>query len=207
MSHVLVLSPHTDDLEFGCGGTIKKLVQSGHRVSLIVFSTCEQSLPPPYTIADIKAEQLASCNVLGISKNDVIFKDFPVRRFDSYRQDILEVMIEFKRNNKVTQVFTPSSTDVHQDHSVINRESIRAFKDSCLLGYELPWNDLSSSNRFFHILSNEDISAKENAIGCFSSQKHRFYDAKALRSLARVRGLQIKSEYAECFELIRWLQE
>lgn len=207
MTHTLVLAPHTDDLEFGCGGTVSKLVEHGNRVSVIVFSTCEQSLPPPYTVANIKAEQLASCDLLGIDRKDVHFENFPVRHFDSYRQQILEALIKFKLANEITQVFTPSSTDVHQDHSVINRESIRAFRESCILGYELPWNDLSSNNRFFHILSKENVIKKQNAINCFESQKQRFYDSSALTALARVRGLQVKSEYAECFEVIRWLEK
>lgn len=207
MTHILVLAPHTDDLEFGCGGTVSKLVENGNRVSVIVFSTCEQSLPPPYTVADIKAEQLASCDLLGVDRKDVYFENFPVRHFDSHRQQILEGLIKFKMANNITQVFTPSSTDVHQDHSVINRESIRAFRESCILGYELPWNDLSSNNRFFHILSKENLIKKQNAINCFESQKQRFYDSGALTSLARVRGLQVKSEYAECFEVIRWIEK
>ena len=38
----------------------------------------------------------------------------------------------------------PSESDVHQDHQTIYNESIRAFKFSSILGYEMPWN-----NRFF----------------------------------------------------------
>ena len=38
MESILVLAPHTDDMEFGCGGTISKLLQSGSKVFLIVFS-------------------------------------------------------------------------------------------------------------------------------------------------------------------------
>ena len=41
---VLVLAPHTDDAEFGCGGTIAKMVESGSKVFIAAFSACEQSV-------------------------------------------------------------------------------------------------------------------------------------------------------------------
>ncbi len=45
MKKILVLAPHTDDGEFGCGGTISKLVREGNDVFYVAFSSCEKSLP------------------------------------------------------------------------------------------------------------------------------------------------------------------
>lgn len=39
---VLVLAPHTDDGEFGCGGSIAKFVRQGARVVYVAFSAAEQ---------------------------------------------------------------------------------------------------------------------------------------------------------------------
>src|SRR5436190_11900925 len=41
---VLVLAPHTDDAEFGCGGTIAKFVAAGKEVFQVAFSAAEASL-------------------------------------------------------------------------------------------------------------------------------------------------------------------
>ena len=42
---VLVLSPHTDDAEIACGGTMAKLLRDGAHLKSIAFSGCEsQSL-------------------------------------------------------------------------------------------------------------------------------------------------------------------
>ncbi len=38
--NVLIISPHTDDGEFGCGGTISKLLDNGTNVYFLVFSIC-----------------------------------------------------------------------------------------------------------------------------------------------------------------------
>lgn len=48
---VLVLAPHTDDGEFGCGGTITKLINEGHEVYYAAFSACQQSVLPHYAEA------------------------------------------------------------------------------------------------------------------------------------------------------------
>ena len=45
MRQVLVLAPHTDDAELGCGGTMAKLLRDGVDVYVAAFSTAEESLP------------------------------------------------------------------------------------------------------------------------------------------------------------------
>ena len=42
---VLVLAPHTDDGEFGCGGTMARLVDAGIEVHYVAFSIATRSLP------------------------------------------------------------------------------------------------------------------------------------------------------------------
>ncbi len=41
----LILSPHTDDAELGCGGLITWLIEKQSPLLWIVFSTAEESLP------------------------------------------------------------------------------------------------------------------------------------------------------------------
>src|SRR5205085_10557146 len=45
---VLVLAPHTDDGEFGCGGTMARLVDAGADVRYVAFSIATKSLPAGY---------------------------------------------------------------------------------------------------------------------------------------------------------------
>ena len=40
---ILVISPHTDDGELGCGGSIAKFVDEGKEVFYAALSTCEKS--------------------------------------------------------------------------------------------------------------------------------------------------------------------
>jgi LmbE family N-acetylglucosaminyl deacetylase len=43
---VLVMSPHTDDAELGCGGTMARWMEEGAELFTAAFSTAELSLPP-----------------------------------------------------------------------------------------------------------------------------------------------------------------
>ena len=42
---VLVLGPHTDDGEFGCGAAMAKFASEGREVNYVAFSACEESVP------------------------------------------------------------------------------------------------------------------------------------------------------------------
>ena len=41
---ILLLSPHTDDAELGCGATIAKLIREGKKVYYAAFSACEHGV-------------------------------------------------------------------------------------------------------------------------------------------------------------------
>ena len=55
---VMVLAPHTDDGEFGCGGAIARFLEEGVEVFYTAFSICEQSVPNGFQ-EDILAEDRA----------------------------------------------------------------------------------------------------------------------------------------------------
>lgn len=203
---VLVLAPHTDDGELGCGGTIAKFTEQGAYVFYVVFSTCSRSLPtgmPPDTLAN---EVSSATRILGIKQENLVLHDFDVRTFKTFRQDILEVMIKFRKDVNPDFVLLPSPMDIHQDHQVISEEGIRAFKTSNIWGYEMPWNNLSFNTRGFCRLSESHLNLKIEALKEYKSQMKRpYFNENFIRSLAYTRGVQIGEEYAEAFEVIRWV--
>lgn len=191
--NILVLAPHTDDSEFGCGGTIAKLARHGARVHVLAFSSCD--------VPELKQECQQACAILGAQ---VEVLNFPVRRFNEQRQDILEAMIRFGRKVEPHTVFLPNTDDVHQDHQVVAAEALRAFKRCNLLGYELPWNSYRMESAAYSVLEEEHVAAKIDAMLCYKSQSERPYaSGNFIRSLATVRGTAIGTIYAECFQSIR----
>jgi len=205
---VLVLAPHTDDGEFGCGGSVSRFVQEGKMIYYAAFSTAEESVPEPWPKDILKTEVKEATSRLGIPRDNLFIYNFKVRELSYHRQEILEVLIKLKNDICPDLVFLPSSNDVHQDHSTISIEGIRAFKNTSILGYEIPWNNIEFKTEAFVILSEENINTKSYALDAYNSQKGRNYaNEEFIRSLARTRGVQIGSRYAEAFEVIRWVMK
>lgn len=201
---ILVLAPHTDDGELGCGGTIAKSILEAAEVFYVAFSDCKRSLAAGLQADTLKNECKKATSILGIKQSNILFFDFDVRTFPAYRQELLEEMVKLNKSIQPGLVFTPASTDVHQDHGVIHFESLRAFKHSSILGYELPWNNSSFTSNCFFTLSKEAIQKKVDALKAYASQSHRnYFKEDFILSLARVRGVQANTGFAEAFEVCR----
>lgn len=201
---ILVLAPHTDDAEFGCGGTIAKLLDEGKDVYCVAFSICKESVPPGFPSDILKSELLKSMLSFGIQSDRVFVLDYPVRRFNEHRQDILEDMIRIRKAIEPSVVFAPSVHDIHQDHNTIAEEAMRAFKQRTLFAYEVPWNHFTFNNQAFFKLEKSHVDRKIRAISNYETQKFRSYSGpEVICSQARARGAQIGCEYAEVFEVVR----
>lgn len=205
---VLVLAPHTDDGEFGCGGTIAKFTKSGHEVFYVAFSTCEKSLPAGSPEDILKRELMKATKVLGIKDDHVIILRYTVRDFPRYRQEILEDMVRFSLDISPSIVLIPSINDIHQDHHTIASEAMRAFKKTSILGYELQWNNYVFRNQVFIVLEEQHVEKKILATKCYESQKSKgYFNDDYIRGIMRAHGVQIGVKYAEVFETERWIIE
>lgn len=204
--HVLVLAPHTDDGEFGCGGALAKFVELGAQVHYVAFSICEVSVPDGFPSDILATEVKKATEVLGIHPDHLQIYRYPVRYFPQYRQEILENLVRIRRDIKPDLVLLPSGDDIHQDHQVIFQEGIRAFKHTTILGYEMPWNNFSFSVSAFIHLRPEHIDKKIAALSQYESQQQRAYAAESsVRGLSRIRGTQAGVDYAEAFQVVRWM--
>jgi len=207
--NVLVLSPHTDDAELGAGATISKLVAEGHVINYVVFSVCSDSLPSNLPKDTLKKEFLRVLNDFGIS--DYIILDYQVRHFFEHRQEILEKLVEIKKEFLPDLVLLPSTYDNHQDHQVVVQEGIRAFKNSSsIIGYELPTNYLSFDFSLLWQISLNNLNQKLKVLRNYDSQillNRPYFNNDFIIGLAKVRGVMAGVEYAEAFQVIRWIQK
>jgi len=194
---ILILDPHGDDWLW-CAGEIKKRIDSGDMIYYVRFGL---SKDPAF---DIISEVSNSLKEIGI--NNIDSYDFPIRNFCNHRQEILDILISYRNELKPDIVYTPSRSDVHQDHKVICHESIRAFsKLSSIFGYDMPWNTLDSMINRYVKLTEKELQKKIDCASYYKSQlknNNNCTTSNFLKSLAVVRGNRINVEYAEAYEVI-----
>jgi len=205
---ILVLAPHPDDAEFGLGGTLIKLKELGKEIHLMVFSLCEKSTPKGFKVGVIEKELRESCKYLELKKDHLHILNFEVREFPSNRQQILERMILIRNKINPDLVFLPCSSDIHQDHKTIYEEGVRAFKSVSILGYEMPWNNFGFTSYVYVCLTKHQLEEKKKLLSFYKSQSFRNYSSvEFVDALGKLRGIQIGKEFAESFEMIRWIQD
>ena len=201
---VLVLAPHTDDGEFGCGGTMARLLDAGADVRYVAFSIATKSLPPGFPPDTLAREVREATAEIGLAPEQLTVHDFEVRTFPEHRQEILELLIDLWAEWPPDAVLQPSLGDIHQDHQVIAAEGLRAFKRTTVLGYEIPWNTLNFNYQAYVSLEQRHVERKVAALGRYESQQHRNYaNADYIWNLAKTRGINIGRELAEVFEVYR----
>ena len=206
--NVFILAPHTDDGELGAGGTIAKLIENGANVYYFAFSTAEESVPDGHPKDILKIEVIKATKKLGIKRENVIIYHYKVRKLNYARQEILEDLVRHKKEILPDLVLMPSLHDIHQDHSTIAQEGLRAFKNCTILGYELIWNNLTFNTTCFIKIDKKHVQCKCDALKEYKSQEGRAYISEDfIYSLAKTRGVQIGTTYAESFEVLRWVIE
>lgn len=201
---ILVLAPHTDDGELGCGGTIAKFTAEGREVWYAAFCLCSKALPAHLPADTLAHECKKATAALGIAPERLLLFNYEVRELPQFRQQILEELLQLNKKISPDMVLLPAASDVHQDHQVIHQEGMRAFKNTTFAGYELPWNNYSFRTNFFMQLGEKELGQKIASLNAYQSQAHRNYMQEDFtRSLAKVRGVQCNADYAEAFEIYK----
>ncbi len=208
-TRALFISPHTDDVELGAGGTLIKLLEDGNEILWVVFSTAESSLPADTPKDTLHNEFLDVASSIGLKEKDYKIFDFKVRYLPSHRQEILDEMIKMKKDYSPDLIIGPSLNDNHQDHEVVAKEILRAFKDSSsIISYELPWNHIQFNTQLFVKIDESHLNKKIELLKKYDSQiklDRPYFSKDYIRGWAKMRGVQVKAEYAEAFEVTRWI--
>jgi LmbE family N-acetylglucosaminyl deacetylase len=206
---ILILSPHTDDAELGAGGTLLRSLEMGDELYWIVFSVAGDSLPGSLPRDTLKKEFLGVIDSIGLKEDKYRIYDYKVRYLHEHRQEILEEMVSINNDFSPGLVVGPSLNDHHQDHQVVAREMIRAFKrSSSIISYELPWNHIEFNTQLFVKLERRHIERKSELLRKYRSQimlQKPYFAEDFILGWARMRGVQIGSDFAEAFEVARWI--
>lgn len=198
--NILAIGAHPDDIEFGCGGTLRKLSLRGHRVSLLILTKGDIGGDPETR----SREQKQSGEIMGVKK--IFWCDYNDTKLPFYENVIQNIEKIVKKVNP-TFVFVHHGNDTHQDHRHVSESTVVATRNiQNVLFYEGPTTIDFSPNVFVDI--GDQIKEKIKALSCHKSQamktniKHQSI-LEIAKATATFRGSQCRIRYAESFSSLR----
>lgn len=196
---VLFIGAHPDDIELGCGALIARIAGMTD-VRCVTFSN-NQKNP---LLGNLEAEHYASMRTLGVPRERVDLLDFETRRFQEHRQDILEAMIGFMREDAPDIVFVHTKSDVHQDHGVLTQEALRAFRGRTVLGFDVIRSSYGFFPDFLVGVEEADVQKKLDALACYKTYEGKYYFSPEVTRATLIRnGAICERPYAEGFDILR----
>ena len=205
---ILFIGSHPDDVEISCGGYVFKLLQN-NEIHIHTLTDCEISTPNGFYKGEILNEWVESMKFIKPYHNENHCHTFNVREIFKKRDVLLDLFINLQKNNSFDMVVCHSVNDFHQDHKTIAEEGVRVFKkDTSIIGYELPWNNLAFNPQLLVRLTDEQVERKWATLSSYESQftiGRNYFSKELIFGWARMRVVQCNAEYAEAFEVIRWI--
>jgi LmbE family N-acetylglucosaminyl deacetylase len=196
----LFVGAHTDDIEFGSGC----FIQHQENKQAVVFSNCVESIPEGFHKNATRKELKQSMDLLNC---DCTLYYYKVRKFDKNRNSIREVLHSLQKEFNFELIVTHCSFDTHQDHQIIHEECKRVFKSASILGYFEPKNNYNEKADFYHLPELEEIELCYEAINCYKSQMAKYDYVKAKAIILQYFGIKVGQQFAEPFEVIRWINK
>ncbi len=134
--NILVVGPHPDDQELGMGGTIARLVEDGHRVTLLDLTDGE---PTPYGDPETRAaEAAAAARILGVERILLGREQGFVNREVETSLRCRHAVAGILRTLEIDWIFCPDPEDAHPDHRAATRIVEDARFDAKLTKTDLP---------------------------------------------------------------------
>jgi LmbE family N-acetylglucosaminyl deacetylase len=197
--NILTIGPHPDDLEYGCGGTLAKFSQAGHKIHLMIMTRGEAGGE-----ADVRQkEQERSAKLINASLHWGRWVDSQV----PVNKDIIADVEAVIKKVKPTLILVPYHNDTHQDHRAVSQSTITATRYARnVLFYEVPTSVDFTPSIFVDIKST--ITKK---FAMLKAHRSQVYQTKVpdlsiienARSAAIFRGFQNRVKYAEGFTPLR----
>ncbi|NPV77654.1 MAG: hypothetical protein HPY59_14940 [Anaerolineae bacterium] len=196
---VLFIGAHPDDIELGAGALIAHIV---NQAEILCVTLSDNQKNPE--LKNLVQEHYRSMHILGVTEKNVILGPFDTRLFQSYRQEILEYLIGLRREFQPEIVFTHTRADLHQDHSTVTEETLRAFRGTTVLGFDVLRSSYGFFPNFLTEVTEDDVQKKLDALAEYKTYASKYYFNPQITRATLIRnGALAERNYAEGFDTLR----
>ena len=193
---VLAIGAHADDIEIGCGTTLRRLVAERPELELrwVVLSATAERADEARSSAAVLADG---------ARLEVAVHGFRESYFPWSGSELKE-QIAALASPAPALVLAPRLEDAHQDHRTVAEIVWQTFRGSLILEYEIPKyeGDLGTPNLFVACDAAEASWKADHLLASFPSQHRRtWFTRDTFVALMRVRGVECAAPggYAEAF--------
>jgi LmbE family N-acetylglucosaminyl deacetylase len=192
---MVAVGAHPDDIEIGAGGLLLTVAAAnpGIRVHYVLLTGT------PDRQAEARA---AAAAFLPDADLSVAMHTLPDGRLPGHWGAVKQHLHAAAETLDPDVVLCPWAGDAHQDHRLIGELAPTAFRRAFLMQYEIPkWDgDLGRPNLLLPLADELARRKVELLHASYPSQKaHDWWDNEVFLGLARLRGMECRSRYAEGF--------
>ena len=126
--NVLAIGAHWDDIELGCGLTLKKLKEKGHNIFSIVICSSQYGKNEDEGMEESEALKYGLNSFHLIGANYISTPKEPNSKL-TYNKQIMQTLEEIANKNKIDTVFTHWFGDINTDHKTTWEISRTAFRN------------------------------------------------------------------------------
>ncbi len=223
MANVLIVSAHPDDEAIGAGGSLFKHMKKGDSIFWLITTHMNESVG--FSTVQIKKRNQEVAKVAKILAMKKVFH-LPIPTMtlsdevlNNYVPQIGKIISEVKPE----VIYLPNRSDAHTDHQltfqmvISNTKTFRHPYLKKVLMYEClsetEFAPALSEKVFlpnFYVDISKEFKSKEKLLLIYASEMGQHPFPRSIRNveaLATLRGATAGVEYAEAFQIIRWIDK
>jgi len=196
--NVAAIGAHPDDIELGVGGSVALHKHRGDTVEFLVLTKGGELSAR----SQREREARAAADILDV--DDIHFLGYEDTQIP-YDGGIVKHINEYLTEIDADRLYIHTEEDTHQDHYHAAVASIAASRNiDEVLAFESPSTRSSFAPQYYNTLTEGVLEQKIESIRAHESQSEKKYlEAEAMKGLARFRGRQANTRYAESFQVVR----
>ena len=206
--NVLGVGAHYDDIELGCSGTLIKHVGKGDQVTILVVTDSAYRNPNGDLIRPAETaykEGQKAARIIGAKLICLNYKTFMV----PFDEILTKKIIQYIEDLNIDTIYSHWTHDLHRDHQYVAKSTLMAGRHiTRFIMYRSNFYDTDSlfCGNFYSDIS-DVIDKKTEVIKAHESElqrvRYKWLDFTLKQNSND--GQKIGVEYAECFNIIRYL--